>query len=528
MNASNELKMQTQKAIIRIIQMVMATLALPGTYGADRGAIESGETKIGYQITGPGQIDTWTFSGAQGDRVVIAVTTTSGQLTPYINLYPPGGGTVERGAVNRLDWQLKTSGLYTIEIEDFVTLSDTGTYNITLLKMPGTVNSTLDPDGGPIASGQTVSGTINVSADMDAYNFYGQTGYRVVIAVTTTSGQLTPNINLYPPGGGMVERGAVNRLDWQLKTNGLYTIEIEDFVTLSDTGNYNITLLKMPGTVNSMVDPDGGLIASGQTGSGTINVSADMDAYNFYGQTGDRVVIAVTTTSGQLTPYINLYPPKGGTVEYGAVNRLDWQLKTNGLYTIEIEDFVTLSDTGTYNLTLSKIPSSSPGIYGFSPANASAFRLATTPSLLIWSVVPTATGYDLYFGDNAAAQLARIGTGFGSPSFPLPACQTGHTYVWQVVAYTAGGVIQGPCSWFTVLAPPFQLAQPTLLPNRSVRLSIQGQLAQPVRLQATTDLRIDAASWTTLTTLSNLSGSFEYTDSASTNLSRRFYRAVSP
>ena len=108
---------------------------------------------------------------------------------------PPGGGPAEAPLFttmgiwgdDQLDYQLQHTGLYTIVIQD-AGLNRAGTYNITFLKIPGAVSSEADPDGGPIASGQTLSGTINAVSDMDAVQFYGQAGERVIINAVTTSG----------------------------------------------------------------------------------------------------------------------------------------------------------------------------------------------------------------------------------------------------------------------------------------------------------------------------------------------------
>lgn len=64
-------------------------------WGADRGPINSGETKIGLSITAPSYLDTWTFHGNTGDRAVINAVTTSGSLDTRIVVYPPGGGAAE-------------------------------------------------------------------------------------------------------------------------------------------------------------------------------------------------------------------------------------------------------------------------------------------------------------------------------------------------------------------------------------------------------------------------------------------------
>ncbi len=79
---------------------------------------------------------------------------------------------------------------------------------------------------------------------MDAFQFQGTSGDRVLINAVKTDGDLACRILLYPPGGGVNEAdsGALNWIDYQLKQTGQYTIVIRDF-TLDDTGTYQVSLL---------------------------------------------------------------------------------------------------------------------------------------------------------------------------------------------------------------------------------------------------------------------------------------------
>ena len=47
--------------------------------------------------------------------------------------------------------------------------------------LPDSVDSLGDPDGGPIASGETRFGQINTPSDFDGFQFSGHPGVRVVI-----------------------------------------------------------------------------------------------------------------------------------------------------------------------------------------------------------------------------------------------------------------------------------------------------------------------------------------------------------
>ena len=418
-------------------------------YGTDRGGIASGETRVGLNITAPAYTDTWTFSGAFGDRVVINAVPTSGTLHTDITLYPPGGGPAEASTISeQLDHQLQQTGLYTIVIADFG-LDAPGDYNISFLKIPGAVSHLGDRDGGPIASGQTSSGAIDVASDLDAFQFHGQVGDRVVINAVPTSGTLHTDITLYPPGGGPAEASTISeQLDHQLQQTGLYTIVIADF-GLDAPGDYNISFLKILGAVSHPGDRDGGAIISGDNFSHAIDVASDLDAFHFYGLTGDRVIINAVATSGTLHTDITLYPPSGGPAEASTISeQLDHQLQQTGLYTIVIADF-GLDAPGDYKISLTKIPPTlRPGIYNPQPPDGAILRGAV--GSFAWDAVPGATGYDLYFGENVVQPLAEIGNNLPSPTLPIPAVQQGTIYYWHVVAHTPGGDIEGPYWWFTV------------------------------------------------------------------------------
>jgi hypothetical protein len=409
-------------------------------------------------------MDAFQFSAQSGERVRFTAVTTAGTMKPRLFLYPSGGAAavVNSGALNYLDYQLTDSGAYTLVIEDFnarLNQSGTGGYNLSFLKIPGTVNSAADPDSGPIASGQTLSANIHAPADMDAFQFFGQAGERVRFNGVKTSGSVQPRLFLYPPGGAAAEinSGALNYLDYQLKNTGLYTLVIMDFSALVNqvnTGNYNVTFLKMPGAVNTAGDRDGGLVTAGQTPSGAVDTLSDLDAFQFYGQAGDEVLVTAEKTSGTLAPRLFLCPPGGGPAEAdsGVLPSINHQLQTSGLYTIVLQDF-SRTNTGSYKLSYSKTPATSgQGIYNPSPANGAAIN--SVSGILGWDSVPGATAYDLYLGEGVTQALPKIGNNLASPSLAFANLTRGKTYYWQVVAHSAQGEIMGPCNWFIVKNQP--------------------------------------------------------------------------
>jgi hypothetical protein len=457
-------------------------LKIPGSVSSgedpDGGPIASGETLSGT-INAASDMDAFQFYGQSGERIILNAVTTSGDLDTCITLYPEGGGDAEvttctslscvyYASADKLDHQLSQSGLYTIVVKDDC-LSNSGTYNITFLKIPGAVSSGGDPDGGLIASGETLSGTINAASDMDAFQFYGQSGERIILNAVTTSGGLDTCITLYPEGGGVAEAttctslscvyyASADKLDHQLSQSGLYTIVVQDDC-LSNSGTYNITFLKIPGAVSSIEDHDGGaIVPCGETLTPTVDVASDMDAFQFYGQAGERIILNAVTTSGSLDTCITLYPEGGGDAEvttctslscvyYASADKLDHQLTYTGLYTVVIQDDC-LSNSGTFNISLTKIPSCTPnpGIYHPSPAECEI--VCPSAVSLIWDPVSGATGYDVYFGEDVIEPLVQIGDNIQTPPISLPQIQPKNIYYWHVVAHTPTGDIQGPYWWF--------------------------------------------------------------------------------
>lgn len=117
--------------------------------------------------------------------------------------------------------------------------------------------------GGPIASGETLAGTITAQAFSESWAFTGTTNDRVVIAAANTSGTPNTRIRLYPPtGGAAVVNTPSDRADYQLLETGTYTIVVEED-NFGTTGGYDVGLLNATsGPFTSGIDPDGGAIAS--------------------------------------------------------------------------------------------------------------------------------------------------------------------------------------------------------------------------------------------------------------------------
>jgi hypothetical protein len=117
--------------------------------------------------------------------------------------------------------------------------------------------------------GETVSCSIDATGEADTYTFSGSANDKVIIRMSRTSGNLSPQIELYKSDGTLFcsAWGGSNAeiKDCTLPETGTYTIRADDYWN-TYTGGYNLYLgYSTPGILE--VTPTDGLVSSGsQTG----------------------------------------------------------------------------------------------------------------------------------------------------------------------------------------------------------------------------------------------------------------------
>jgi trimeric autotransporter adhesin len=335
------------------------------TYAADV-PILSGDTMTG-NIALAGQSFSYTFSANSGDTATILMGVSSGSLYPKVELHAPDGAVVKTtystGGSATIEAQiLSQTGTYSILCRDYNGLY-TGNYAVSLIKNPGAINTSIDPDGGAIQSGDTRTGTISVG-DLDAYTFSANSGDTATILMGVSSGSLYPKVELHAPDGTVVKTayntgGSATIEAQKLNQTGTYFILCRDYNGFY-TGNYAVSLIKNPGAINTSIDPDGGAIQSGDTRTGTISVG-DLDVYTFSANSGDTATILMGVSSGSLYPKVELHAPDGTVVRIaysttGESATIEAQkLNQTGTYFILCRDYNGFY-TGNYAVSLIKNP----------------------------------------------------------------------------------------------------------------------------------------------------------------------------
>jgi plastocyanin len=202
----------------------------------------------------------------------------------------------------------------------------------------------------PIASGETTIGDLSLPGQVDQYSFYGGSGDTVIIRMDMS---FWPQIVLQAPNGAVVASAYGDdstEIVFKLSQTGVYYISCSRHEPLYG-GAYSMSLIKNPGSVTSEEDPEGGPIESGQTKTGSIAPSADLDVYTFFAGAGD--IVTVRMDMG-FWPRIYLQAPDGTIVA-----------STYGDDSAAITAF-TVDQTGTYFIICAAHEPGYAGNYGVS------------------------------------------------------------------------------------------------------------------------------------------------------------------
>jgi hypothetical protein len=307
--------------------------------------------------------------------------------------------------------------------------------------------SATDPDGGNIASGQTIMGTIDPISDMDTFSFYGKAG-QVIIMQMAPIDSLSPRADLYDPDN-IFEKGSNGLIeDYQLKKTGIYKIVASGMY--GSTGKYALSLILIPWASSSKQDSDGGDIVPDHVYQGNISTKYDRDMFVFYGKKDDVIIIEMV---GNIWADIALYNSnRTETRKYNWHNvRIEnYPLKQTGIYTIVTS--TRYGSTGKYNLSFLKMPSTVHGINNTNPSDKSI--VTDLNQYFKWGIEGNiAAKYDIYFGEDVITPLNKIGNNITLRELKFPTMQYGKTYYWHVEAKTPTGTIQGPYWWFTTKNP---------------------------------------------------------------------------
>ena len=237
-------------------------------------AINYGETLTG-SISTFGDVDTYSFSGSEGDKVILRLTESSNSpsflLEPFAEIYGPAGDLLLSDSDNgqsHIEITLPADGSYTILASDSYPGDDTGSYGLFIQRIVNPGNTTI------INYGETLTGTISTFGDIDTYSFLGGIGDSVIIRLTedpsSPSFLLEPFVELFDVSGDLLIAASDNvqaEIGFRLQNVGYHTILASDSYPGDDTGNYSIFIF---GFISSQILAFPSLIEFGDVPVGQI------------------------------------------------------------------------------------------------------------------------------------------------------------------------------------------------------------------------------------------------------------------
>jgi cysteine synthase len=331
-----------------------------------------------------GDLDLWSFTASAGNRFVLRI----GQLTstnffdPWLRIYDPNGVLVgDSGAPNNagaeeLALTATNAGTYTVLVADssYGTFGGSGEYELYYSQFPGPFIVPAGDAGGPVTSGGSYNGTIQIG-ELDMWSFSASTGNRFVVRIgqLTSTNFFDPWLRIYDPNGVLVgDSGAPNNasaeeLALTATNSGTYTVLVSDssYGTLAGSGGYQLYFALFPGPFIVPSGDAGGPITSGGRYGGTIQVG-ELDLWSFTASTGDPIIVRIgqVTSTNFFDPWLRIYDPNGVLVgDSGAPNNAQAEevaltATNSGTYTVLVADssYGTLAGSGDYELYFAVFP----------------------------------------------------------------------------------------------------------------------------------------------------------------------------
>lgn len=364
----------------------------PGT-PATPGSVLTPEAQIAALLTNNSEEHRYTFYGEAGLAVTIDMRAPGGgMLDSYIELIGPSGQvlTTDDDGGNGLNsliasFILPETGDYTVVSHSY-NFNSQGSYSLvfqigTPVPTP-TPPPTAQPGGGPIALGDTLTGSLNADGQVDLWTFEARAGDIVTINMRSSTPQyLDSFLELVSPGGLtlIVDDDSGTGLDAQianyvLPEDGTYTIRSSGLN--NSRGSYNITLqagrpptpTPPPPTPGPSPTPFDREVSLGDVVEGRLMPGGSGDRFQFLTDEPQIIEVEVQVLDGPANLQLALREPGGPEhilVDFGSGSGLYFlpniYLPTSGRYMFTITSSEPREIGYTFAIDLSEIATTGGG-----------------------------------------------------------------------------------------------------------------------------------------------------------------------
>lgn len=287
-------------------------------------------------IAAAGERDTFAFSAKQGERIVVRVRLSTGDLYPEALIrdgagQPVAGCSASGNTSASFTCALTTGGSFTLDVGDQRGRS-TGTYALYAqsLSNPGNARE--------LADWQLARARIDSPIESNVYLIAAAADESVRLRLRRTAGALLPRVTVFDRAGQEVcatSGQPLIELSCTLGEGGDYSLLVDDF-HLSSGGDYELLLMRLGQLANPVA------IELGRPYDGAISSGLAARAYAFDAQRNDRVMLRAHRRAGNLALRVGVYGPRGALVcpEDGAPRASPGicTVPGDGRYTILVDD----------------------------------------------------------------------------------------------------------------------------------------------------------------------------------------------
>jgi hypothetical protein len=283
-----------------------------------------GETKSG-ELTQAVPSQAWVFFGHAGERVSLtAQSTATGTLDPYLTVIAPDGTTV--GADDNSGGQNKSllsslllplDGFYGVVISGSPVAqgeNQFGGFNVSLNRSePGAAYQ------GTMQVGTAVEGTITADQPVQEWVFRADSSNSIGAALTAASGAFNGAISITSQDGKLIATSTTasngtTSIDAELPGPGWYAV----LVAANASGVQGRYQLKLD---YALTPVGGGIIADGQTVTGTITNADFTHSWRFYAKANTTLNIDLKRITGDIDLDFTIYAPDGTQIPVEKVER---------------------------------------------------------------------------------------------------------------------------------------------------------------------------------------------------------------
>lgn len=303
-------------------------------------------------ISAPGEVDTYSFTAAAADTLVVRMGSASSVLAPHIRMYGPDGVKLcetysYSPAIDTGGCLAPSNGAYKVLVNDY-NGADSGSYGISLQR----VNNPSQPQA--LAFGQLQTTDLIAPGQLATYTFAANSGDTVLLRMGGTSNGIYPQMRVFAANGTMICNAngypsAVEIPGCILPSAGVFSVLVNDY-NHSTTGSYGLTLQRLnnPGNATSLL--------INQIATDAISAPGQFATYTFATKANSTVRVRMSSPYGGVYPSIRLYGPDGvllcqASGYYGVVETDRCVLPSDSTYTVVAANY-NGAGSGNYYLSV--------------------------------------------------------------------------------------------------------------------------------------------------------------------------------